>query len=381
MLRTIYQWILKQCPVVTKILQLYSSQNKNVTFLSDVGGDSFTKNEVDQMENEIVNVVHSWKGDVLDRKDLQVIGCGTIGRVYRYGPVVFKVKIPGIVEKIHTNYTWLYPLLYVFDEITMKQYHLIKRATTLMENIRKQYDFELEASQMLQFQIDLLNANFKLEELCTPVLIPQLCNKNVICMEYIEGIELHKVDNLPLSVIDTFLRFSFANNLLLDTMHLDLHGGNVILRGEQIVVIDFGMTQKSLEKKYKMVFLNIVDSIIKKDVERLTMNFAKTFFIDQENTKDVLKYSKEYYDDLYFNIIHTYHMNFTSTSAEFAMKQYSAIDEWTLTHDVYSNSSMSSLETSTIHMLLFIDKQNADHKKILEPKAKKYIRDLLDICL
>lgn len=381
MLKTIYQWVLKQCPVVTKILQLYASHNKNVTFLSDVGGDSFTKNEVDQMENEIVDVVYKWKGDVLKREDLRVIGCGTIGRVYRYGPVVFKVKIPGIVEKIHTNYKWLYPLLYVVDELTMKNYHLIKRATTLMENIRKQYDFKLEASQMLKFQIDLLNANFKIEELCTPVLIPQLCNDNVICMEYIEGIELHKIDELPLSVVDTFLRFSFANNLLLDTMHLDLHGGNILLRGNQIVVIDFGMTQKSLEKKYKMVFLNIVDAMIQKDVERLATNFAKTFFIDPESTKDVLRYSKEYYDDLYFNIIHTYHMNFTSTSAEFGMKQYSAIDEWTITHDVYSNSSMSSLETVTIHMLLFIDKQSEDHKKILEPKAKKYIRDLLEICL
>ena len=35
MFRTIYQWVLKQCPVVTKILQLYASHNKNVTFLSD----------------------------------------------------------------------------------------------------------------------------------------------------------------------------------------------------------------------------------------------------------------------------------------------------------------------------------------------------------
>jgi predicted unusual protein kinase regulating ubiquinone biosynthesis (AarF/ABC1/UbiB family) len=378
------QLILKHCPVLTKILQVYASQNKDATFLSDVSGDSFTKNEIDEMENAIVKTVYDWCGQTINRDDLEVIGCGSIGRVYRYDTVVFKVKIPGIVEKIHTNYSWLRPIFQVVDFLTNSEYHLIKRGTTFMENICKQYDFISEASNLENYQENLLKYNFKFEEICTPVVIPELCNNDIICMEYIEGTEMYKINDLPLNVVDTFLRFSFANNLLFERMHLDLHGGNILLRdNQQIVVIDFGMTQKCLEKKYIMVFLNIVDAMIHQDVDRLATNFARTFFIDPENTKDVLTHSKEYYDDLYFNIIHAYHIhgNETMTASEFAQMQYTAIDKWTLTHDVYSTSSLSGLETVTIHMLQFLEKQKDEHKQILEPRLKKYIRDLLDVCL
>lgn len=376
------QLILKHCPVLTKILQVYASQNKDATFLSDVSGDSFTKNEIDQMENAIVKTVYNWCGETIDRDDLEVIGCGSIGRVYRYDSVVFKVKIPGIVEKIHTNYSWLRPIFQVVDLLTNSEYHLIKRGTTFMENICKQYDFISEASNLQKYQENLLKYNFNVEEICTPTLIPELCNEDVICMEYIEGIEMYKINDLPLNIVDTFMRFTFANNLLFEQMHVDLHGGNILLRNDQqIVVIDFGMTQKCLEKKYIMIFLNIVDAMLHKDVDKLATNFARTFFIDQETTKDVLTHSKEFYDDLYFNIIHAYHIygNETMSASEFAQMQYKAIDKWTLTHDVYSTSSLSGLETSTIHMLKFIEKQKDEHKIILEPKFRKYVRDCLDV--
>jgi predicted unusual protein kinase regulating ubiquinone biosynthesis (AarF/ABC1/UbiB family) len=377
------QLILKHCPVLTKILQVYASQNKDATFLSDVSGNSFTKNEIDEMENAIVKTVFDWCGETIDRDELEVIGCGSIGRVYRYDSVVFKVKIPGIVEKIHTNYSWLRPIFQVVDFLTNSEYHLIKRGTTFMENICKQYDFISEATNLQLYQENLLKYNFKTEEICTPILIPALCNNDVICMEYIEGTEMYKIDDLDIDTVDTFMRFIFANNLLFEQMHVDLHGGNILLRDSQIVVIDFGMTQKNLEKKYVIIFLNIVDAMLHKDVEKLATNFARVFFIDEENTKDVLTHSKEYYDDLYFNIIHAYHIrgNEFMSASEFAQMQYESIDKWTLTHNVYSTSSLSGLETSTIHMLKFIEKQKDEHKRILEPKFKKYVCDLLDVCL
>lgn len=380
----IIELFLKHCPVLTKILQVYASQNKHATFLSNVSGNSFTKNEIDQMENAIVKTVHNWCGETLDRNELEVIGCGSIGRVYRYDSVVFKVKIPGIVEKIHTNYLWLRPIFQIIDMLTNSEYHLIKRGTTFMENICKQYDFISEASNLEKFQENLSKYNFKFEDICTPTLIPELCNDDVICMEYIEGTEMYKVDDLSFETVDTFMRFLIANNLLFEQMHVDLHGGNVLLRDkQQIVVIDFGMTQSRLEKKYIMIFLNIVDAMLHKDVDRLAINFARTFFIDPENTKDVFTHSKECYDDLYFNIIHAYHIygNETMTSSEFAHLQYRAIDKWTLTNHIYSTNSLSALETVTIHMLKFIEKQSDEHKKIIEPKLKKYVRDCLDVCL
>lgn len=380
----ITQFILKNCPVLTKILQVYASQNKDATFLSDVAGESFTKNEIDEMENAIVKTVYNWCGETLDRNDLEVIGCGSIGRVYRYDSVVFKVKIPGIVEKIHTNYFWLRPIFQIVDMLTNSEYHLIKRGTTFMENICKQYDFVSEAKNLERYQENLMKYNFQFEEICTPTLITELCNEDVICMEYIDGTEMYKINDLPLNIVDTFMRFTFANNLLFEQMHVDLHGGNILLRdNQQIVVIDFGMTQPRLEKKYVLIFLNIVDAMLHKDVEKLAINFARTFFIDPENTKDVLNHSKEYYDDLYFNIIHAYHIhgNESMSASDFAQMQYHAIDKWTLTNYVYSTNSLSGLETSTIHMLKFIEKQTDEHKKILEPKFKKYVRDCLDVCL
>lgn len=379
------QLILKHCPVLTKILQVYASQNKDATFLSDVSGDSFTKNEVDEMENAIVKTVYDWCGQTIERNDLEVIGCGSIGRVYRYDKVVFKVKIPGIVEKIHTNYFWLRPIFHVVDFLTNSEYHLIKRGTTFMENICKQYDFISEATNLQKYQKNLLKYNFQMEEICTPVVIPELCNNDVICMEYIEGTEMYKMNDLPLNVVDTFLRFAFANTVLFERMHLDLHGGNILLREDkQIVIIDFGMTQERLEKKYVMVFLNIIDAMIHQDVDRLATNFARTFFIDPENTKDVLTHSKEYFDDLYFNMVHAYyiHGSETMTASDLAVIMWRyAIDPWTLSHDVYSTNTLSALETVTIHILKFIEKQNEENKQILEPRLKKYIRDLLDVCL
>lgn len=376
------QLFLKHCPVLTKILQVYASYNKDATFLSNVSGDSFTKNEIDQMENAIVKTVYDWCGETLDPKELKVIGCGSIGRVYRYDSVVFKVKIPGIVEKIHTNYLWLRPIFQIIDFFTRNEYHLIKRGTTFMENICKQYDFLSEATNLQKYQETLWKYNFSVEEVCTPTLIPELCNEDVICMEYVHGTEMYKVNDLPLEVVDTFMRFSFANNLIFEQMHVDLHGGNILLRdNSQIVIIDFGMTQKCIDKKYVIVFLNVVDAVINKDIDRIAINFARTMFIDPENTKDVLRHSKEYYDDLYFHLIHAYHIygNDNMAASDFGQLVYRAIDQWTLNKNVYSTNSLSGLETSTIHMLQFIEKQKDDYKIILQPKLKKYIGDLLDL--
>ena len=41
---------LKHNPVLTKILQIYASQNDSVKFLSNVSGDTFTKNEIDKID-------------------------------------------------------------------------------------------------------------------------------------------------------------------------------------------------------------------------------------------------------------------------------------------------------------------------------------------
>ena len=60
--------------------------------------------------------IHSREfGKNIDRNELEVIGCGTIGRVYRYDSVVFKVQIPGIIEKIKYNYLWLHKLFVIID--------------------------------------------------------------------------------------------------------------------------------------------------------------------------------------------------------------------------------------------------------------------------
>ena len=369
-------FFLKQNPVLTKILQIYASQNDSVKFLSNVSGDTFTKNEIDQMENEINKVFKKKFKIDINRDELEVIGCGTIGRVYRYDSVVFKVQIPGIIEKIKYNYLWLHKLFVIIDFLTRYHYHLVCRTETLMYSIDKQYDFIEEVKSSIQFQKDLENFNLS-KYITTPIVLEDLCSESVICMEYINGIPLNKMKNLNDTIKNEYSKLFFANIFLFNKMHIDLHGGNVLIRNnnsQQIVIIDFGMMQKRVQTKYLIIFINVLQSFVERDIEKWIHNVSLGLYNDKKLTKNI-NLNKDKKNKFACHVLEMYHKNDHKEFGDIIKEMYKGLDNFLENEEIYGDKHLSACDTSLIHFIQFFSK----HRLSSELLFKKCSKDVLEI--
>lgn len=369
------QLFLKNNPVFTKILQIYASQNESVKFLSNVGGETFTKEEITIMEDEINKIYSREFGKNIERNELEVIGCGTIGRVYRHGPVVFKVQIPGIVEKIKYNYAILYKIFLFIDIITRYHYHLTARTRALMYSIDKQYNFKEEIKSAIDFQEDLCNFNLD-KYIYTPTILEDLCSDTVICMEYIEGISFNKINNLNNILKDEFVKLFFANMLLFNVMHVDLHGGNVLLtdEGKRLCILDFGMTQRRLEKKYLITFIQIFQSLVQRDIIKWLDNLSSGLYLDKNLTIS-LSTNQAKKNKLYCYVLENFHKNDDCNFSKTVKILYDGLDKFFENENIYGDVHLQTCDTALMHFVQFFTKHQINSDYVFYKSSK----DILEI--
>ncbi len=139
----VFQFFARRFPVATKLLQfaVNVSNNSSLKFLlMNVGGNTFTDEEERLMQAAVQRALRL---DTLE--NYEVIGCGTIGRVYKVGEFAVKVKIPGILEKIASNTRAMLVAARVFDTITFNHFHTHRYLLSLTEFIYQQHVFVAEA--------------------------------------------------------------------------------------------------------------------------------------------------------------------------------------------------------------------------------------------
>lgn len=181
------------------------------------------------------------------------IAAASLGQVHRAvlrdgREVVVKVQRPGVREVVHED-------LQVFSEIAtaLENHTAIGRKMNLIatvEDLRRTLMNELDYLQEARNAAILRSNLEEFEELHIPATIDDLTTSRVLTTELIRGKKVSKLT--PLGLIDNdyahlavILTRAYLKQICVDGIwHSDPHPGNVFLRDEQIVLLDFGMVSR-----------------------------------------------------------------------------------------------------------------------------------------
>lgn len=193
--------------------------------------------------------------------------------------VIIKVKKRGVREIFEADVL----IMKDFAHLLEKYYNLAKKIglSRIISTFEKSVTAELSFTQELS-NIERFRSNFKEDKsIYVPVTYKELSNRNILCMEFIDGIKISdresmiecglNLDDIANKVVGSYLKqiidFGF--------FHADPHSGNIFaLRNGQIAFIDYGSVGKLLPRDRE----NLSDFVIyalRKDVRRLVRVIKK----------------------------------------------------------------------------------------------------------
>ena len=173
----------------------------------------------------------------------------------------------------------------------------------LTKEIYKELDFDLEYKNMVSFAKKFEDD----ENVYVPRAFSSFSTKNVITMEYVEGIKVTDVEGLKKAEIEP----ETVSNNLVDTgltqifdhrfFHGDPHPGNIIvLEGGKICFIDFGLMGR-ISNRQRENIIDLITAYSRNDYKKLTrivMKYAPSdMYIDEEKLEnEVSELLDKYYD-------------------------------------------------------------------------------------
>lgn len=280
-------------PTFIKIGQFISTR-------SDIFGANFT-NELKGLQDNVSPMsVDDTKGLIdLISKDFQMIqeepiASASIGQVH-YGElkdgkkVAVKFKRKYIDELINNDFNMLLGFINFIKlfsnhrqiqeiEISLKEYYNL-----LLEEI----NFKNEVSNMKQFRTQFKDVPW----IKVPYPYEDLCNNDIIVMEYVPAIKINNLDELKskkfnsVKISEKLLECFFTQVVQYGFVHIDPHPGNVgITESGKIVFYDYGMFVKLdgvIKDNIKVLFLALYD----RDVEEVCKLLIDLNIIIVEPTK------------------------------------------------------------------------------------------------
>lgn len=204
------------------------------------------------------------------------IGSASIAQVHKArlkdgSTVVVKVQRPDVFETMERDINLLRKAGRLFGKTAFKG--VINLDTVLDEMwlaAQEEMDFSKEAANLLNFK--KLNSNIAYSS-CPDVNFA-LTGKNILVMEYIDGIRISDREALidagyELADIGDKLAENFVKQVLDDRFfHADPHPGNIFIRDGKIVWIDLGMMGR-LSERDASLFRSAVAAVASHDVEAL----------------------------------------------------------------------------------------------------------------
>jgi len=196
------------------------------------------------------------------------------GRLHNGEEVAVKVQRPHIKQKISIDLV----LMKVLAEQVVKSnpelasFNVIGFVEDFGSIIKKELDFTNEAANMLRF-----SEMFKHDEHCyIPKVYNHYSTQKLLVMEFITGIEPDAKEELLSRGFDTRQIAENGTHIILKMIlqygffHADPHAGNLLIRGNnQVVLLDHGMTA-SLKPAQIQALINFMLGFARKDTHRIT---------------------------------------------------------------------------------------------------------------
>jgi len=210
-------------------------------------------------------------------------------RLHNGREVAVKVQYPGIAELVEIDIANLSFLINLLARIE-RNFDLRLIIREVSKYVRLELDFANEARNA---QIIRANLRHRLD-VVIPEIIPELCRRRVLVMDYVPGIKITDVAALEAAGIDKqevarILSEIFCHQILVDGFfHGDPHPGNLLVQeGPKIVLLDFGLA-KDFPPGFVSGMAKLASAIITQDTPALAAAFAELGFRTKNNDTGTL---------------------------------------------------------------------------------------------
>ena len=231
----------------------------------------------DEVKEQIRTAYGREADEIFSSIDFQPVGSASIAQVHKAKlldgrQVVVKVQRPQIQEIINRDMTLLHKAVRVLGRVTDKvnDFNLEAMLDEMWFTMQQETNFMLEAEHLQTFA----ELNRDVDYVSCPKLEKCLVTPKVFVMEYIEGIQIGRLDELKeagfdVNEIGTKLAENYIKQVLDDGFfHADPHPGNIIVRDGQIVWLDLGMVGR-LSNRDRILFKDIAVAMVRQDAYEL----------------------------------------------------------------------------------------------------------------
>ncbi|MBS4063475.1 MAG: AarF/ABC1/UbiB kinase family protein [Chitinophagaceae bacterium] len=269
------------------------------------------------MEEELGDPLH----EIFETVEPTPLASASIAQVYKAvlkngEQVAIKVQRPHIKQKISIDIV----LIRILAEQVVNTYpelasfNLIEFVDDFGTIMKKELDFTNEASNMLRF-----GEIFKHDDYCyIPNVYSNYTTQKILVMEFVSGVEPDAKDELIAKGYDVHQIAENGTNIILKMIlkhgffHADPHAGNLLIRGDnQVVLLDHGMTA-SLKPGQIQSLINFMLGFARQDTHRITKALLGlleiNFYKDQsdlefEVSELIQKYSYIPYDKVDISLL------------------------------------------------------------------------------
>lgn len=213
---------------------------------------------------------------VFARIDKEPLASASIAQVHRARThdeqeVIIKVQRPDMEENLLRDIQLFSRLIALTPEMVKS---FVVDADVALAEVQKSTEIELDFRNEVQAILRFRKNNEGRPVIAAPKPLLKYTSKRVLVEEYIEGVnglnkqelleEGYDKEDFVRKFVYTFLTQVFEDGFF----HADPHPGNIIIRDQQIVYIDFGLFGEVSETNRKNL-LEILDAIVFEDVDRL----------------------------------------------------------------------------------------------------------------
>jgi len=239
--------------------------------------------------------------DLYDTFSKDAVHAASIGQVHRAEKdgkqLAVKVQYPGVADSISSDLKMVKPL--AAQLMNMKSSDLKMYMEEVESKLLEETDYELE----LRRATEIGEACHSLENLRFPVYYPELSNKRILTMDWIEGKmlpEFLKTDpsqEVRNKIGQAMWDFALFQMKVLRRVHADPHPGNFIVDdANNLCVIDFGCV-KEIPADFFETYFQLLEPGILEDKERLYALYAQLDLFRPEDTEAQKNLLKSMYEE------------------------------------------------------------------------------------
>lgn len=249
--------------------------------------------------------------DIFIEFDEKPIGSASIGQVHRAvlktgQSVAVKIQRPNIERTVRNDLEILNHIATLADNRLEIASHF--QVTNIIDEFSKAIIDELDYTVEARHQDKIRKQFIDAPHIKVPEVIWELTTKDVLVMEFIDGININEYERLDHEGYDSRvlaenLTTSLLHQILIEGFfHGDPHPGNIkILPDETIAYLDFGMVGR-LTQEMKGHFGFLIISLMNQDVEGVVRGITRMGAVPEDVNMRDLRRDAEHLKDKYYDV-------------------------------------------------------------------------------